>query len=156
MIIFKVTKSFNRDKKQLEKLLKDRILKLTQSPLYFFPFCLFSKSFYIDLKESRKGYFEGEINNEHFDLSLTSKVFSTRTRLPLTIKGEIQNNSIQINYKIPNIIIIVAIALVIIDLLFIKYNNQFDNVFYLIAGLLIITYFLKIIRISNVIDRVCR
>jgi hypothetical protein len=152
MVIYKAKLDFNRDSNQLEKLLTNRLLKPDYSPFYIFPFCLFKKSFYQDWKDSRKGLFKGEIENGLFNLSLTSKVFSTRTRFPLTISGFIKNGTVKIDYKIPNYMIFVVVSLLITDLIFIKPNSGLDNIFYLMGGLIIFEYFLQIIRIRNVIN----
>jgi hypothetical protein len=114
MIVFKSKIYSNKDCAFFEKSLRKRMLSPDECPTYTMPFCLFSKAFYHDLKESRKGLFEGQITNGEFKLSRTSKVFSTRTWLPMTITGHFKDHEIVTRSIIPNYILLLTVVLTMV------------------------------------------
>lgn len=63
MIAYKTRINSKKGKSELEKSLSERLLNPDTPPIYIFPFCLFSKSFYKD-----KAVFIGKIKNGEFDL----------------------------------------------------------------------------------------
>jgi len=148
MIVFKAKIYSNKDRISLETSLKQRMLTAKKYSNHIFPFCLFSKTFYFDLKESRKILFEGKIINGEFELFQTSKIYSTRTWLPMKIKVCIRNNEISYKNFIPNYILLLILVLILTDLFFDIDLQNFDNTLFLIAGLFCISYFIKIIRIQ--------
>jgi len=155
MIVFKSKIHSNKDKAFLERSLKQRLLSFNEFPTYTFPFCLFSKAFYRDLKESGKGLYEGQVINGEFELSRTSKVFSTRTWLPMMIKGRIVNNKISIKGVIPNYILLLTVVLILTDSIFNTELKSFDNVLFLLSGLILVSYIFKIIREQFIFRRIC-
>ncbi|MDE5419639.1 hypothetical protein L3049_16730 [Labilibaculum sp. DW002] len=155
MIVFKSKIHSNKDKAFLERSLKQRLLSFNEFPTYIFPFFLFSKAFYRDLKESSKGLYEGRVTNGEFELSRTSKVFSTRTWLPMMIKGRIVNNEISIKGVIPNYILLLTVVLILTDSIFNTELKNFDNVLFLLAGLISVSYIFKIIREQFIFRRIC-
>ena len=140
---------------QIERLIKARILDPTDFPLYVFPIFFFSKSLYKDWKVSVNGLFIGNITNGQFDISLTSKVFSTKEWLPLAARGKIEDYNIEIQYIIPTYIILIVASLLLIDLILITSNNRFDNYLYLITVIIVIRYFYKIYRLINIFNGIC-
>ena len=155
MIVFKSKMYSNKDKVFLERSLKQRILLPNDCPIYIFPLCLFSKAFYRDFKQSSKGLFGGEIINGQFELSRTSKVFSTRTWLPMTVKGSIEDNEIAIKYLIPNYIVIATTALIIADLLTLIERKMFDGKFMVIVGIILVSYLIKIHKTNQIFKTIC-
>jgi len=147
MIVFKSKIYSNKNKEFLEGSLKQRLLSPTEYPIYIFPLCLFSKEFYHDLKESRKGLYEGQVSDGKIELSRTSKVFSTRTWLPLILEGSIIDNEISIKCVIPNYIPILIFGLILSDLFFNATLNDLDNLLFLVVGFIAILYFIKIINV---------
>jgi len=103
-----------------------------------------------------KGLFIGNIIDNKFKLSLTSKVFSTRTRLPFNITGVVTDNLIEVKYQIPYFILLITFAFPIIDFILINGTSNFNGVLYLIAGLIIISYGIKIIRTRQIFKRICK
>jgi len=154
MIVFKAKIYSNNDKVFLENSIKQKLLIPHESPLYIFPFCLFSKSFYRDLKQSKDGLFVGEVINRQFELSLTSKVFSTRTWMPVMVKGSIEDNEMAIKYRIPNYILFSIISLALADFVFITKSNNLDNILFFVAAIILCGYFLKILRIQYIFRRI--
>ncbi len=146
MIVFKTIKHSEKTKTSIEKSLFKRLLDTKDFSFVLTPFSFFTKSFYSDLKQTISGLFIGTINNGVFELSRTSKIFSTRTWLPMKIKGIIKNNKVEIMYFIPNYILLIIAVLVLIDSFIISDTNKLDNVLFFISGLIPLMYFIKIIR----------
>lgn len=146
MIVYKTKIYSEKGKSTLEKSLTERLLNLDNPPIYIFPFCLFSRSFYKD-----KAVFIGEITNGEFDFDTRSKLIATRTRLPISLKGAIKDNEIEIKYQIPNFAILIILSCLIVDLFFVTSPSNLDNVFYFIAGLLVVRYLFLIIKIPSIL-----
>jgi hypothetical protein len=151
MIVYKTKIYSEKSKSALEKSLTKRLLSLDNPPIYIFPFCLFSKSFYND-----KAIFDGKLSNGEFDFDTRSKLIATRTRLPVSLKGAIKDNEIEIKYQIPNFAIIIILSCLIVDLFFVISPSNLDNVFYLITGLLVVRYLFLIIKIQSVFKIICK
>jgi len=154
MIVFKSKIYSNKDKVFNERSLKQRLLTPYKSPIYIFPICLFSKSFYHDLKQSNEGLFSGEIIDGQFELSRTSKIFSTRTWLPVMAKGNIEDNEMAIKYLIPNYVLFSILFLILIDLVFITKTNEFDNILFFVTVITLFAYILKIIWLQYIFKRI--
>lgn len=129
----------------------ERLLNLDNPPIYVFPFFLFSKSFYKD-----KAVFIGELSNGKFDFDTRSKLIATQTRLPILLKGAIKDNEIEIKYQIPNFAILIILSCLIVDLFFVKSPSNLDNVFYFIAGLLVVRYLFLVIKIQSIFKNICK
>lgn len=151
MIVYKAKIYSEKGKSVLKKALTKRILNLDNPPIYVFPFCLFSKSFYND-----KAIFVGKLSNGEFDFETRSKLIATRTRLPISLKGAIKNNEIEIKYQIPNFTILIILSCLLLDLFFVTVQSKFDNVFYFIAGLLAVRYLFQIIKIQIIFKGLCK
>ena len=151
MIVYIAKIYSEKGKSALEKSFKKRLLNPDNLPIYIFPFCLFSKSFYND-----KAVFIGELNNGEFDFNTRSKLIATRTRLPISLTGAIKDNGIEIKYQIPNFAILIILSCLIVDLFFVTNANNLDNVFYLIAGLFVVRYLLMIIKIQSIFKNICK
>ncbi len=155
MIIFELKTYSSKDKASLERSLRQRILSPNEYPFYIFPLCLFSNQFYRDLKRSGKGLFSGEISNGKFELARTSIVFSTRTWLPVAVKGSIKDNEIAIKYLIPNYIVIATIALIIADLFTLIGRKMVDGKFVFVAGIIALSYFIKLYKTTQTFKTIC-
>ncbi len=151
MIVYKTKIYSEKGKSELEKSLKGKLLNLDNPPIYIFPFCLFSRSFYKD-----KAVFIGKITNGEFDFDTRSKLIATRTRLPISLKGAIKDNEIEIKYQIPNFAILIILSCFIVDLFFVTSPSNLDNVFYFIAGLLVVRYLFLIIKIQSIFKNICK
>ncbi|MGV8091058.1 MAG: hypothetical protein AB2L24_04250 [Mangrovibacterium sp.] len=151
MIVYKTRIYSEKGKSALKKSLTERLLNHDNPPIYIFPFCLFSRSFYKD-----KAVFIGELSNGEFDFDTRNKLIATRTRLPISLKGAIKDNEIEIKYQIPNFAILIILSCVIVDLLFVKSPSNLDNVFYFIAGLLVVRYLFLVIKIQNIFKNISK
>ena len=151
MIVYKTKIFTEKGKSELKKSLKERSLNLDNPPIYVFPFCLFSRSFYKD-----KAVFIGQITNGEFDFNTRSKLIATRTRLPISLKGAIKDNEIEIKYQIPNFVILIILSCLIVELFLETNTSKMDNVFYFIAGLFIVRYLFMIIKIQRIFKNICK
>ena len=144
MIVYKSKIYSEKGKSALGKSLTKRLLNLDNPPIYIFPFCLFSRSFYKD-----RAVFIGKINNGEFDFTTRSKLIATRTRLPILLKGTIKDNEIEIKYQIPNFAILIVLSCLVVDILFATSQSNLNNVFYFIAGLFVARYLFMIFKIQS-------
>ena len=151
MIVYKPIIYSEKGKSVLEKSLTGRLLKHDNPPIYTFPFCLFSRSFYKD-----KAVFVGELNNGVFDFETRSKLIATRTRLPISLKGAINDNEIVIKFQIPNFAILIILSCLIVDLFFVTNPSNLDNVFYFIASLLVVRYLFLIVKIQSIFKNITK
>ena len=157
MIVFKSTIGFDKSKSAIIRLLIDkRYTDIESKRFYIFPFSLFSRQFYADLKLSFSKVFVGTITDSNFDLETSSIVFANRTRVPLRMIGNITDNQIEIKYKIPYYFFLLLILLNLILLFLIKDSFELKIMLLFINGFFAIRYIIKICRIQNIFKQISK
>lgn len=152
MIIYRTKIETRKSKSELEMTLRKRIVsKEQEGNIYIFPFSLFTKSFHED-----KAIFEGTIENNKFKLGIRSKHIATQSRLPIFIEGAINNDSIDVKFRIPNLVISIILILIILGLVTVTLEKHISQVLFLISGLFFARYFFLILRILNTLKKICR
>ncbi|MGQ8338996.1 hypothetical protein ACUNWD_20750 [Sunxiuqinia sp. A32] len=154
MNVFNNEISLTKGKASFEKSLNERLVDLNQQSMHIFPFAFFTKAFYRDFKQSRKGVFTGKINGDKFEIIPSSKIFSTRTWFPLRIVGIIENQKIRVGYIIPNWILGIIIILPLIDLIVLKNEMKFNGILIVFAVVIILSYVYKIIRNNRIMQNI--
>ena len=141
----------------LQNLLKKKIISSEdQRKLYIFPFCLFSRKFFIDFKRSLKLMFIGEMNNNCFKLEPSSIIFSTQTNIPLLITGTINENRINLKYSIPNYFLIIISAFVLIVYVMGIKTNELRYMPFLVIFAFILICLIKVIRVNFIFNKICK
>ena len=157
MIILKTKIRTDKSKEIIVKLLKDKIFTNNDlGKIHIFPFSLFFKSFYKDLKLSFSKFFIGSLTNYNFNLEPYNTIFSTRTNLPLILIGQINDNKLEVNYKIPNYFFLIHIVFNLIFIGLIMYSIGFTYIVFLVNGIFIFSYIFKIIRFNRIFNKICK
>ncbi|HEY3390513.1 MAG TPA: hypothetical protein VGK38_13125 [Prolixibacteraceae bacterium] len=157
MIILRISNKSNKSKSELIRLVKDKMITDEESSrIYVFPFYLSSKSFYKDFLRSYHGLFLGDLIDSKYTFETTNIVFSTRVNLPLIISGEIENNQIQINYKISNYAIIGIFVFTLIGIFISRDSAELKIIPYITLAIIALLYLLKILKIQYIFNKICR
>ena len=92
MKIFKSTLKTNKENSDITKSLKSLILKPSDS-IFFFPFSLFQRKFYQQIRENRHAFYSGEVNQKGFKfikyIQYGNLSSGSRTSRVLKINGQI-------------------------------------------------------------------
>ena len=157
MIIYKTSFNSSRSDTEILKSLSTRVLSSKElSKIYVFPFSLFSKDFRNDLRKSPKMHFKGKINNNKFKLYPSSIIFSTRRWTPILIEGSVDLSEIRVTYSLPFYYLLLGIIFSLLGLAI--HDETINSVYFslIVFCLFVLLVFFRVIRIHNVIQRICR
>lgn len=134
MKVFKSTIKTNKENSEITKSLKSLILKPSDN-VFVFPFSLFQKKYYQEIRKNRDAYYWGEVNQNEFKfikyIQYGSLSSGSRTSRILKINGQIINKNsskyVTIGFVSPNYEIVIKLLIIMSCLTgyFLKDNGLF-------------------------------
>ncbi|WP_163718737.1 hypothetical protein [Mangrovibacterium lignilyticum] len=120
MKIFKSSIKTNKENSEITKSLKSLILKPPDS-IFFFPFSLFQRKFYQQIRENRHAFYSGEVNQKGFKfikyIQYGNLSSGSRTSRVLKINGQIIDENgrkcVTLDFVSPTYEVVIKLLIVI-------------------------------------------